>query len=806
VIRVLAPIFLLAAALHADPEQARIGGRVAEAQLLARWPDAGPAERWALHLELDRIERERGFVEARCVLVKLDDHYYALSELFDKILDPALETAPRTDVEHDLGLQEIHLQALAALTELRKVHAAPAPVNTPTLNLLLGYANRILGAWKLSPRVRLRLLMEVLRNVRELEGRADPDARTGWVVHEGIVPALLGLARRYEDDLATKEAISQAAALLTLPSVLDAAAVAQLAALTRGADARKVLMRAYRRGDLDDMGVTALARSVVAQGQDDPAFLAGAAPVLLELLGDGRVPASLRGQMVDLILRRFGTVEPLRPIAEDLLAASYGAPPQSLADWKGRREGSPGPLARPTQGEVFRFLQVVLLKPDKDAPPAPARVIRADVALNRPVRGGKGSFLGLLVPAVGGESADYLGPIPGLSGIADNRLVRRTLRLERISIRTFGARGEEIELCVALPRDGIEPVPVKGARLGHVLDLIRVRLDRSREPAEIRDLVDLLVRIGTPAARDMAVKFAGGGESAASLLELLEAGDTSAAHPLFARLQDLSDTQRERALVAILRRGGPALRKKTLTLAGEGAVDLAASAADALLQTGDAEGVLALLQHKDRYARLSGIALALRLTPNAGALRIEPNKPVDRAVLAQRVREAFPKEMGGCWKRLGGWLPTAFEAPTKVRTLRGHESLYAGRSKTVSPARFAEGWTAAVKDGKFRKRWPWVVEYVLTPRNPGRAIKPAALAGLLDALEVEATKDPLRRAWIDSLVILVAVQSGLEFDTNILRLAEERLRRIAGKSAPAMAKRRPGIAWPVWAARDQGPR
>ena len=52
---------------------------------------------------------------------------------------------------------------------------------------------------------------------------------------------------------------------------------------------------------------------------------------------------------------------------------------------------------------------------------------------------------------------------------------RRRLQLERISIRTFGPRGEEIELCVTLPEDASEPVPVDGATLGQVVDLVGTR-------------------------------------------------------------------------------------------------------------------------------------------------------------------------------------------------------------------------------------------------------------------------------------------------------------------------------------------
>jgi len=770
--------------------------------MLAQWPSAGPAERLRLRAELDRIERARGFVEARCVLIRFGDRNYSLSELFEKFLDRALETPPQSNSQGDIGLQSIHRDALAALEALRKVHAAPAPVSTPTLNVLLGYAQRILDAWRLSPRVRLRLLTQVLKNIRELEGRVQPDARTGWIVNDAVLPALLGLARRYEDDPPTREAISQAAALLTLPSVLDPRAIAQLASLTSGGDQRQVLTRAYRHGNLAEMGVSALARTVIAQGKDGAAFMAGAAPLLLELFGDARISPLLRGQLIDLVLRQYAQVEPLKPIAEDLLASAYGQPPRPLAEWRKLREAQSGAVERPRAGELFRFLQIVLLKSKPGEPPVMARVVRTDVPWNRPIRAMDGRFVGMLVPAAGGQHADFLGPTPGVRAAADNRLVRRTLQLERIAIRAFGARGEELELCVALPRDGSEPVPIDGARLSHVLDLVRVRLERTQDIAENRALVDLLVRIGTPTSRGMALKYARHAEHASSLLELLEGGDASAAAPLLDRVADLAGPERERAFTAIMARGGAAARARVKTLAGEAPVGLAAPAADALLQSGDADGVVALLQHKDRYARLCGTALALRLTVHAGGLRILPEKPVDVALLARLARKAFPKEMGGCWRRLGVWLPIALEKPDTVRSLRGHESLYAGKNKKVSPARFAQGWSEALGAGKFEKRWPWLPEYVLSPRNPGRGIKPGALTTFLDALEKKARKDPLRRAWIDSLAVLAAVQSGLEFDAEFLRLADARLRRVAGKSTPATARRRPGIAWPIWASAD----
>ena len=779
-------------------------GRAEEARILAAWNDAGPAERIWMRGELDRIERARAYVEARCVLVSFDDKTYTLAELFEQVLDPALETPLLARGDDDIGLQKAHHDAMRALRVLRAAHRAPAPVGTATLNLMLGYARRVLDAWVLSPRARLNLLMEVLENVRVLEGRAQPDARTAWLVREAILPSLLGLARRYADYPPVQEAISKAASRLSMPSVLEPTAIATLASLTTSSDSRRLLRSAYRRGNLPDIGIGALARSVIADAQDDDAYLAGAAPLLLELLGDRRVSARDRGKMVDLIIERYAAVEVLRPLAENLLAAAYGAPPAPLTEWRTRREASPGPIDHPRGGETFRLLQVVMLKPAAGGPPEPALVVRSDVPYFQPVHSRSGEFLGMLVPSAHGDHADFVGPTPRLRGAMDNRIVRRTLRLGQLSVRFEGAHDEEIELYVALPRDGSEPIPLDDARLEHVLAFVRDRLESTQDTVENRALVGLLVRIGTPAARRMAVRFARSAEHASSLLELIEDGDASAAGPLLDRIADLGDAERMRAFGAVLARGDATLLARVAALAADAPIDIAAPAADALLNAGDAAGVHALLRHKDRYARLCGAALALRLTPLAQGLRIVPNKPVDLAALAKLATAAFPKAMGGAWRQLGAWLPTALTDPDKARTDRSaYPSLFAGKGRPkVGPARFAQIWTAAIKGGKAKGRWPALVPYVLMPKNPGRGMKPRALEALLDALEAKAGSDPLRRAWIDSLVVLAAVQSGLEFDTRFLELADKRLRRVAGQKTPRQAARKPGLAWPIWAARD----
>ena len=196
-----------------------------------------------------------------------------------------------------------------------------------------------------------------------------------------------------------------------------------------------------------------------------------------------------------------------------------------------------------------------------------------------------------------------------------------TLELERISVKTFGVLGEYIELCVALPEDRSEPVPVHGARLEHVLDLLRARLDRSGDEAELADLVRLLVRVGTPAARETAVARAQTPGAVAELLPLAEKGYEPALRKLLRHIAALAYVERERALAAAVR-AGLADRVRELCLHED--VSVAALAGDALLAVGDARGVRVLLRHKNIYARAAGTSLALRLTPLAGKLRVTP--------------------------------------------------------------------------------------------------------------------------------------------------------------------------------------
>ncbi|MEM8884431.1 MAG: hypothetical protein AAGD14_10195 [Planctomycetota bacterium] len=782
---------LLAGSLAAAPSRA---------DLLARWDEAGPGERLALRRALRACRDAQRFVDARCVLIEFDKRTRTLAELYREVLEPALVAVPKPDRGNELGLLDAHRAALAGLDALGAAYRPPAPVDAGTLNLVLDYASDVLNAWQLTPRVRLRLFTATLEVLRSLEDRAEPDAWSRWVLNHEILPALLGLGRRFADDPRLRAIVGRAAEGLTLPSILDDASQARLAALTSGRNAREILRRAYQKGRLDATGVTALARSVAAVAGDDEGFLTGAAPLLLELLADARVPPVVRGELVDLVLERMGALAPLRPIVAELVATAYGAPPRPFDAWKQARAASGGPIAHPPPGETYRFLQVVLLRTRPDRPPSPARVVRRDVRLQEPMRTARGVFLGVLVPSVDAGQADFLGPTPGLRGVPDSRLLRRPLALERIAMRAYGARGEEIEICLALPRDGSEPVPATGARLEHVLALVAQRLERSQERAEIDSLVGLLVRIDTRAARELAARHAPQSRDAAGLLEMMEKGDRSAVEPLLARLGDLEGVDLERALIALLEHGGDPVRTRLRALAKDGAVPLAIASADALLKAGEADGVSLLLAHENRYARLAGAGLTLRLTSLAGGLRIIPRKAVDLASLAKRSGAAFPKSMGLPWRTLGTWLPRALREPEKIPSERTNYDALAGN---VMPERFALLWTERVNEGKQRRRWGPLISYVLDPKQPGRGIRPERRDKLLAALEARAMEnDALRKLWIESWLLVAVVESGMKFEKSMLPQAQAALRRAAGDTAPAGARRKPGLYWPIWAAKE----
>lgn len=778
--------------------------RESEAALLKRWAAAGPDERRRLSSVLDRIERARRFSEARPVLIDFDGRAYPLAELFTKILEPALHTAPQPQSEDDPGLLEIHGRALSALAALRGAYAPPRPVRTGTLNLLLGYAWRAVTAPELTPYVRLRFFTETVRNVRMLDGRVEPDARTTWVIHHRLLPALLALARRVNRDDTARATVAEAASLLYLPSILDARAQVKLAPLTTGAHSREVLVRFYREGMLDDLGRSALARSVALQAKSDRAFAAGAAPLMLELVSDARLQAQERGELLEVALEQMARVELLRGTGLDLLAAGFGGPPRALEEYRELLRKSPAGVPAPRAGRsVYRFLSIVLMQPRENAPPTVERVVRADLPHHKPLRvvapGGGRRFVGVLVPDKEGRHADFLGPPPELAGSRDNRLLRRHLDLERIAIRTYGARGEVVELCATLPEDQSEPVPLRGANLTHVLALIDARLKRTPDAAERRELVRLLVRVDTDPARALAVRHAGG--AVAELLPLAERGYEPAAKVLLGRLPDLTLKQRERALGAALTR--PALVPVVRDLCGHTDLSVAAPAADALLAAADVSGAKALLRHPDKYARLAGAALLLRASPLAGGLRVVPREPLDFEALAAAAARAFTRKDGAHWVKLGRWLGVALKSPAAVRELRRrHAELYIGRRR-VQAYEFATAWTRGISKGKASEDWGKLISFLLDPHDPGRGILERDLAPLLDALEARAGKDAtLRRIWIDSLTVLAAVQYGMEADVDLLQLAQARLARLAGPDLPPEARRKAAVFWPIWAARN----
>jgi hypothetical protein len=778
--------------------------RDSEAELLERWAAADPDERRRLAVVLDRLERARRFSEARPVLVEFDGRALPLAELFAEYLEPALRTAPQPTSGDDPGLTTIHIQALTALGALRGAYAPPRPARTGTLNLLLGYAWRALTAPDLTRGVRLRFFTETIRNVRQLDGRVEPDARTKWIIHHRLLPALLALARRVEDDDTARATVAEAASLLYLPSILDARAQVQLAPLTSGTHSRDVLVRFYREGMLDDIGLAALARSVTLQAKSDVAFIAGAAPLILELLSDPQLRARERRALLGVVLERLAPIDLMRTTARDLLAAGFGGPPLTLPEYRERLGESAEGVPAPRGGRVvYRFLSIVLVQADPNSPPAVERVVRADLPHHRPLHvpapGGGRRFVGVLVPDAKGRHADFLGPPPGLTGARDRRLLRRHLDLERVAIRTYGARGEEIELCVTLPEDQSEPVPARGANLSHVLALVEARLKLTPDTAERRELVRLLVRIATDPARALAVRHAAG--VAAELLPLAERGDAAAAGALLERLADLDLQERARALHAALAR--PELVPAVRRLCGDKDVSVAVPAGAALLAAADVAGAAALLRHPDKYARLSGAALVMRATPLAGGLKVVPKEPLDLEPIAAAAAAAFTERDGAHWVKLGRWLGVALRSPASVRELRRrHAELYL-RRRRVLPYEFATAWTRGIRDGKAREDWGKLISFLLDPHDPGRGILDRDLGPLLDALEARVKEDAeLRRIWVDCLTILAAVQYGMEADVALLDLAHVRLARVAGESAPPEARRKAGVFWPIWAARD----
>jgi hypothetical protein len=799
-VRGTAALALLALAAWAGPPAADAEEAVEERQLLARWADAEPDARRRMVLRLDEIERTRRYVDARPVLVDFRGRAVPVAELFEGILEPALETPTIPEADGDPGLAEIHLAALVALEALGEAYAPPRPVRPGTLNLFLGYGARALTASALPPDLRLRLFRDAMRNVRSLEGRVEPDARTAFLIRQRLLPPLLALARTARDP-GLRETLAEAASLLFLPAILDEAAQAQLAPLATGVHSRDLLERFYRAGALDELGRVSLARSVAAQARDDPAFAAGAAPLLLELLVDPQLPPRERGELADLCLQRLLPIEVLRATALDLLAVALGGRPAAAEAYRTERAARPGPLRLPRGEASFRFLSIVLLRPRADAPPVVARVVRQDLRHYEPIHAaderGVRRFVGVLVPDARGEHADLLGPPPGLATGKDIRLLRRPLELERIAVRAFGASGDEIEISATLPEDASEPVPAAGASLDHVVGLLDQRLRIAVDDGERRELVRMLVAIDTAGARGAAVRHARG-PALPELLPLAERGDDGAQKTMLARLADLGAEERDRALVTLAARRE--LREEMHAYCREAPPAVAARAAAALLGAGDAQGAEELLGHADKYARACAGALLLRLTPLARGMRVTPPDPPDFARLSEKAGRAFAKEEGEPFARFGRWLQAVLRDPDEAgRLRRDHKQLYIGE-RIVPGWEFAEAYTAGIRAGKAPELWPALVVFLLDPHDPGAGLADRDLQPLLDALEERAREGELRRLWTDALVVLACAQYGMELDPAFLALADRRLEKLAGADAPPRERRRPGIDWPLWAA------
>ncbi|HEX5137027.1 MAG TPA: hypothetical protein VFY93_08655 [Planctomycetota bacterium] len=794
--RRIAAVALLALVARADPPGAAGG----EESLLARFEEADADARRSLVPRIEELERACRYTDARPVLVDLDGRTLPVPDIFEEILEPALEMPVGADDSEEPGLREVHRRALHALEALREAYAAPRPVRAGTLNLFLGYGARALTARAIPASLRIRLFRDAMRNVRSLEGRVQPDALTAFLLRHRLLPPLLALGRTTRDP-ALRETVSEAASLLFLPTLLDERSLAQLAPLASGTRSRDLLERYYRAGTLDEMGKVSLARSAVAEATDDAAFAAGAAPLFLELLCDRDVPARERGAICDVVLGKLLPVEALRPAALDLLAVAFGDPPRTAEQWTEERAVRGGALPLPAGERTFRFLSIVLLKEREEAPPVVARVVRADLRHYEPLFAddGKGGrrFVGALVPDARGEHADFLAPPPGLATGRDIRLLRRPLELERIAVRSFGARGEEIEVSVTLPEDASEPVPAAGAGLGHVVALLDARLRITTDDEERCELVRLLATIDTDASRAAAARHAKG-SAVAELIPLAERGDVPFARTVLERLQDLAPADLERALAAIAAK--PELRKDLAARCRDLPPPTAVAAAEALLSAGDAAGIEALFGHPDKYARACAAALALRLTPLAGTLRMAPEPPPDPERLAKRAEKAFTKEDGVSFVKLGAWLALALRDPEEARKLRrDHKPLYVGK-KEVDAWQFAEAYTEGVREGKAPELWPQLIVFLLDPHDPGAGLAERDLGPLLDALEDRATTRALKRQWIDALIVLACAQHGLEMDAQFAEIADARLEKIAGKDAPPCERRRPGIHWPIWAA------
>jgi len=808
VLRVTALCVLFAAIpLAAGPDWRGLRGREAERVILRAWDSADAAERCAMLSRLRAIEHARRFVDARPVLVPFEGRTWTLDGLFGEVLEPALDTP--TTVPADRGdvqpvLDELRVRALNALQALRDAYAPPAPVSTGTLNLLLGYAADALSAPALASGPRLRIFGASVDALRVLDGRVVPDLRSAWLVRTRLLPALTALARDAERDRALEQAVSEAAAQFFMPSILDPAAQARLAPLTRGVHSRRLLERAYRDGALDEMGVAALARSTALEASGDPTWLAGAAPLLLELLCDPMVTPHERAQLAEVVRTKMAASPPLRDTARELLAAALDVAPAPLEELSARCAAAGDRLPRPdATGQRVRFLRVVMVQEERELPPGIVGVVRLDATRSQPLRvttasGGAGRFVGVLVPSDQPGEIDFLGPPPTLGERIDNRLLRRPLRGERISVMEFGTRSEGMELCAALPEDASEPVPVEGAGLANVVDLIDRRLAIASDPGERADLIALLVRVGTLEARRTAIARARTPAGTAALLPLVERGDEDAAVALLRAVDGQPLETRERLYEAALLHGSERIHARMEELVRGADVGSACLAADALLSHGDPSGVEALMEHPSREARACAAALALRLSPLAGNLRVTVDDPAALDRVRRRAATLFPAGEGKWWARFGTWLARVLaDDAALMEARRDHKPLYLGQ-RQVAAFEFAVACTEAVKAGEARELWGSLVYLLLSPVDPGAGIAEGDLAKLLDALQARVGDGVPETLWDESLLILVCAQHALKEDTWVLSLAQDRLARRAGLPLPPGVLRKPGVYWPIW--------
>jgi hypothetical protein len=782
-------------------------GRLAEAEALHAWPRAGPEERERHARLLARVDRARRFVEALPVVVDLDGRPIALADLFTEVLEPALCAKDAAGADSAAGAGGEHERAIRGLDALAHAYAAPNPVRTGTLNLLLDYAHAVLASDAVPPRARSRLFLETARALRVLEGRAEADARTRWLLHERLVPALHAFARAAQGEPTLLDAVAEAASILASPSISDEAAQARLAPFATGVHSRALLLAAYRRRELDEAGLVALARSVDAQAREDQAFAAGCAPLLLELLCEEALPGAERRRLGDLVLDTLARLPAFRESAVDLLAACHGGPPQPLEHYEAVRGDAVPPPESSSGARIFRLLRVVLRRRSEEEPLEVSEVTRADLPMFLPLRArdpsGAERFLGALLASPEQDHPDFVGPPPGAPG-RDNRLVRRTLRLERVAVHWFGPREQEAELFAALPDDASEPVPREGASLPDVLALVQTRFERTDDPTERRDLARLLARAGAPAAEALAVAHARWPEVLEELLPLAEAGREASLRAVAAGVESMPEGSRERALAVLARAAGGDGRARLRELAARGPLALACPAAEALLHAADASGALALLRRDEVYARACGSALALRLSPLAGTLRVEPQGAPDAREVGAAAVAAFAEADGEPWTQYAKWLRLAFQDPDAALSARARREPLRiptpGGYRSCSGAEFADHWAAAIAAGRDAAKWAPLARFVLSPHDPGRGIPPERLERLLDALEAAASAPELERALVDNLVILACAQYGTEAGTEFLGLANRRLLRLAGARAPRGVEARAGVLWPVWAA------